>query len=106
VQLLPALVTRRRSWTVALVLAGVTWCGWSALHRSLERRLQGVVQAIDQTDPGWRLEDIQTARAQVPDAENAALVVLEVASALPPELRSEITPAPPAWPQARIRNDM
>ncbi len=38
---------------------------------------------MDRADPGWRLPDIEAARAVVPDAENSALRVMEASKHLP-----------------------
>ncbi len=46
-------------------------------------RLQAVLAEMDRTDPGWRLPDIEAARAVVPDAKNSALRVMEASKHLP-----------------------
>jgi hypothetical protein len=46
-------------------------------------RLQAVLADMDRTDPGWRLPDIEAARAVVPDAENSALRVMAASKLLP-----------------------
>jgi hypothetical protein len=46
-------------------------------------RLQAVLADMDRTDPGWRLPDIEAARAVVPDAENSALRVIAANKLLP-----------------------
>ncbi len=38
---------------------------------------------MDRTDPGWRLQDVEAARAVVPDAENSALRIIEANKLLP-----------------------
>src|SRR4051812_45747097 len=66
---------KRRRWRLhltALFLAVVTaWLfiiGPSDLHRAIAE--------TDALDPGWRLADLEAARAPVPDAENSALVII------------------------------
>jgi hypothetical protein len=46
-------------------------------------RLQAVLADMDRTDPGWRLPDVEAARAVVPDAENSALRVIAANKLLP-----------------------
>ena len=46
-------------------------------------RLQAALAEMDRTDPGWRLPDIEAARAVVPDAENSALRVIAANKLLP-----------------------
>jgi hypothetical protein len=46
-------------------------------------KLQETLAEMDRTDPGWRLEDIEAAREQIPEEENSARVVIEAASLLP-----------------------
>lgn len=53
-------------------------------------RLQAVLADMDRTDPGWRLADIEAARAVVPDAENSALRVIAANKLLPQPPKSWI----------------
>ena len=46
-------------------------------------RLQEAFAQLDRTDPGWRLQDIEAARAAVPDEENSALRVIDIGKRLP-----------------------
>jgi hypothetical protein len=46
-------------------------------------RLQAVLADMDRTDPGWRLADVEAARAVVPDAENSALRIMAANKLLP-----------------------
>ncbi|MFO0810899.1 MAG: hypothetical protein U0746_19900 [Gemmataceae bacterium] len=39
------------------------------------RRFAAVVDRLDRTDPGWRIEDIEQARASIPDTENSAVAI-------------------------------
>jgi hypothetical protein len=54
-------------------------------HHQVTTRLQEALDELDRTDPGWRLQDIEAARAVIPDDENSAACVLEVARLLPPQ---------------------
>lgn len=42
-----------------------------------------VLAELDVNDPGWRLDDIEAARAVLPEAENSAVVVRKLARILP-----------------------
>jgi hypothetical protein len=50
-------------------------CFYYVLYQA-DARLQAVISRLDHDDPGWRLDDIEAARSQVPPAENSALVVI------------------------------
>jgi hypothetical protein len=52
-------------------------------HHIVTARLQEALAELDRTDPGWRLKDIEAARAPVPDAENGARSVVAAAQHLP-----------------------
>jgi hypothetical protein len=63
-----------------LILASCAWYWW---HRTLQKRLDEALAQLDRSDPGWRLEDIEDAREQIPDAENSARVVVAAAKLMP-----------------------
>lgn len=46
-------------------------------------KLQQMLAELDRSDPGWRLEDIEAAREQVPEEENSARVIVDAARLLP-----------------------
>lgn len=48
-----------------------------------KKKLAEEIAELDRTDPGWRLEEIEAARAKIPDAENGALIELAAAEQLP-----------------------
>ena len=48
-----------------------------------ERSLHDALSETDRLHPGWRLEDLEAARARLPEATNAALHVLGVGDVLP-----------------------
>jgi hypothetical protein len=53
-------------------------------HRDkMASKLQQLMAEMDRTDPGWRLEDIEAARADVPEEENSARVILAAAKQMP-----------------------
>jgi hypothetical protein len=47
------------------------------------KRLEEAIERLDQEEPGWQLEQIEAARAQVPDAANGAHCVLAARKTLP-----------------------
>jgi hypothetical protein len=81
---------RRRSrlwpWLVGVPLLVILpiafYSGWD-LGRNVDRRVAEAVVAADRDDPNWRLNDLLAQREQVPDAENSALVLTEVAALVP-----------------------
>jgi hypothetical protein len=48
-----------------------------------DRSLQEAIAETDRLDPGWRFDDLEAARAPVPDAENGAVLVLAAAKQMP-----------------------
>ncbi len=67
---------------VLLVLTASFGTG-AFVRRMVDRRLAVAISAADRDDPFWRLDDLMAHRAQVPDAENSALVMAEVISLIP-----------------------
>ena len=57
------------------------WYFSAARHRAGE--LADLVAELDATDPGWRLEDIEKNRAEIPEGENSARVCVRVAMLVP-----------------------
>ena len=51
---------------------------WYSYDVRSDRALQEAIAEADRLDPGWRLDEIEAKRANVPDAENSALCVLKV----------------------------
>jgi hypothetical protein len=52
-------------------------------HKYAVSQLTNATAAIDQRDPFWQLQEIEMARAEVPDEENSAVVVQAAANLLP-----------------------
>src|SRR4051794_24546468 len=84
-------VKRRPRWrrwllAVGLVLLAVVAC-WVAGHllarQAAAREVAEAAAELDRTDPGWRLEDIEAARAVYPDEENGARYVEAASRQLP-----------------------
>jgi hypothetical protein len=66
-------------FAVLLLGLGVLGYFWYARDRALREALA----EADRLDPGWRLAELEAARAAVPDAENAALQVQAADALLP-----------------------
>ncbi|HMF14897.1 MAG TPA: hypothetical protein VKE94_21425, partial [Gemmataceae bacterium] len=101
----------RRLWGryvgAALLLAvGGTFLGWGAMQAWRRHQAQHVldeaIAAVDRTDPGWRLEDLEAARKVVPNGDNPAFIVLE-AKALVPEEWQPGVPSPK--PQCLLKSE-
>jgi hypothetical protein len=73
---------RRIALTLLLALIGLGVRLYYRHHEAVTK-LEEAVAALDRDDPGWRLEDIEAAREQVPEAENSARVVVAAAKLLP-----------------------
>jgi hypothetical protein len=67
---------------VVLVLAGAG-VYFEVLHGKAVNRLAEATADLDAHHPGWRLADLEAARAKVADDENGALVVQATAKLLP-----------------------
>jgi hypothetical protein len=67
-----------------LLLAGIAIAIRQAWHHSEVTEKQHVVlDELDRTEPGWRLEDIEAAREKIPEQENSARIVIAASSLLP-----------------------
>ena len=66
---------------VLLVAAVVGVCVYVIHER--DRELREAIAEADRVDPGWRFENMEAARADVPDAENGARLVLAAHTAMP-----------------------
>jgi hypothetical protein len=82
----PSRPGRRVLWWSALLggpilLLGLAWFG---LEWYQEREYRAAIAEADRLDAGWRLADLEAARAEVPDQENAAIQVLAARRLIPP----------------------
>jgi ABC-type transport system involved in multi-copper enzyme maturation permease subunit len=84
---LPGRRARPMSWAVLVVPALLTALagGYLARHWQEERALRNALADLDRHSPGWRLEDVESARASVSDSRNSALLVLAAGTELPPD---------------------
>ena len=79
-------------WTIIPLL--VVLCPLLAIHyfdnAAAERALAEAVAEADRLDPGWRLEELEAARRQIPDDKNGALVVLSAHRKMPAKWTPDI----------------
>jgi hypothetical protein len=77
---------RRMMWGFTLLgcCALLLRLGWVHYKWHLdELEYREAIEEADRLDPGWRLEDLEAARAVIPDAENSALQVLAAHQLVP-----------------------
>lgn len=85
-------------------------------HYQVSAALEKAIAELDESESGWRIEDIEAAREKVPDEENSAPLVARVAEHLPEywspkELLAAVkgnTPAelPPAATVTALENEL
>jgi len=74
------------AWTFTIVgcCALLLRLGWVHYKWHIdELEYQEAIEEADRLDPGWRLADLEAARAAIPDEENSALQVLTVHQLMP-----------------------
>jgi hypothetical protein len=82
-------VPRRRRWWLWIGLIGVVLIGSVGLfaywYRVLRPQweLQAAMAEADRLDPGWRLEELEAKREEIPDEENGAIVAQTAARGIP-----------------------
>ncbi len=62
-------------WLLLVALFVAIQMFWN--RSKMARRLQETLAELDRSEPGWRLEEIEAARDQMPDEENSAHVLIE-----------------------------
>jgi hypothetical protein len=73
----------------------IRWPKPKAPEASAGPDLKTAIEEVDRTDPGWRFEELNAHRAEVPPNENAATVVLTAFNALPAD-----------WPRQSLKDDL
>ncbi|MGH7172529.1 MAG: hypothetical protein ACRELG_19800, partial [Gemmataceae bacterium] len=69
-------------WAV-LIVAFLAALGLMWNRQKRASKLQATLAELDRGEPGWRLDDIEAAREEVPEDENSARVVVDAARLLP-----------------------
>jgi hypothetical protein len=64
-----------------LVVAGFFALRYN-MHRTGVQRRDAITAHLDATDPGWRLDELDLARGQLPDDENSTLLIPQFKTAL------------------------
>jgi hypothetical protein len=91
----------RRRWYIlglALLLIAIPAGFVLFIHNQVTGRIREAEAEADRLDPGWRLEELEAARAKIPDSENSALAVIETARLMPPNWLNWTLPAPQGIP--------
>src|SRR5262249_32888625 len=88
---------RRRRWRLLLGILLVVVLGLAALYGFVlyeaDRELREAMAEADGDCPGgWLLNALEAGREEVPDEENAALVVMKVKSLLSPNWPAQLEP--------------
>src|SRR5262245_36578530 len=103
----PPVLPRRSPWRRRLIAGGILLLllmllpGWMVYQRFADEWAAQKAQAeADRLDPGWRFEDLEGARSDVPDEENGALVVLAAHKLLPKNWLPLPTPSTPGLDEA------
>jgi hypothetical protein len=73
----------------------IRWPKPKAPEASAGPDLKTAIEEVDRTDPGWRFEELNAHRAEVPPNENAATVVLSAFNALPAD-----------WPRQSLKDEL
>jgi len=74
---------RKLVWIALIASPFLFLLAWRGYEWYLDRDLREAIAEADRLDPGWRLADLEAARADIPDAENAALQVLATKKLIP-----------------------
>jgi hypothetical protein len=99
---------RRVSWRrpiaiatvlIAMALAGGTY--YSLFDKS-NRELREAIAEADRLDPGWRFEDLESARALVPPQENSASHILAARLLIPGTFSRSVLDAEQPAPTAKL----
>jgi hypothetical protein len=77
----------RRAAVALLALLVLSAVGYGVLSWRLRVRVRGAVEALDQNEAGWKIEDLEAGRAAVPEEENGARVVTASYALLRPDWR-------------------
>jgi hypothetical protein len=88
---------RRLWWSAAITGPLLLISAWLGYQWYWDRDFRAAIAETDRLDPGWRLFDLEAARAEIPDSENSAIQVLAAKKLLPAGWFS-LRPASPTTP--------
>src|SRR5713226_5803442 len=74
---------RKLLWGALIASPFLFLLAWRGYEWYLDRELRAAIAEADRLDPGWRLAELEAARAEILDEENAALQVLAARRLLP-----------------------
>src|SRR5580704_8654843 len=82
----PAPRKPRRLWRwvvgLALLLVALLALGpviaWKVVAGRADKRYQAAAAEADRLDPGWRMEDLEARRPNIPDDENSARIIMDI----------------------------
>ncbi len=77
-------IRRMLMWGAPIACPVIFLMAWLGYEWYQDRELRAAIAEADRLDPGWRLAELEAARAEVPDEENAALQVLAARRLIPP----------------------
>src|SRR5260370_18706555 len=71
---------QRLLWIAAmfLVIGGLIGAIRWKIGAAAQSDFDAIVSELDDTDPLWRIEDIEANRKEIPDAENTALIIMQI----------------------------
>ena len=83
----------RRLWLSVLFVVALAWIGlYVAVSFSDADRLRSAIDEADRIDPGWRMQDLESARKPIADDQNSALVLIHSIPLLPKRWPSFLYP--------------
>ncbi|HEV2947227.1 MAG TPA: hypothetical protein VGX70_07610 [Gemmataceae bacterium] len=95
-------LSRLLFWGVLIASPFLFLLAWQGYEWYLDRDLRAAIAEADRLDPGWRLAELEAARAEIPDSDNAALQVSAARKLLPAGWFSP----PPASPSTQLEDDL
>jgi hypothetical protein len=89
-------------WVAVFGCPAVLILTWLAYRWYLGREYRAAIAEADRLDPGWRLFELEAARAEVPDEENAALQILAAKKLMPAGWFQNV----PKWDVKQLEDDI
>jgi hypothetical protein len=90
-----------RALLAILLVVGLLIGGYTYYHHRVAADLAAYLAELDQQEPGWRLRDLEAARATIRDGENSAPFVRDAAAEI-----TKVREARKARDEARWRDDV